>query len=91
MVDAELLVADLVALHAQNLLTLVMGPPSRRADELDGARLSVVEDVDDILEGLVGCLGEHEEDVDEHSETENGEQHIGLPGDVVERGRHEES
>lgn len=63
------------------------GLPGRLAQVLDGAGLGIVKDVRHLLEGLVGRLGEAKEDVPEHGEAKDGEEHVRLPRDVGERGR----
>lgn len=43
--------------------------------------LGVIKDLLNLLEGFVGCLGEHEQDVQEHGGAEDGKEDVGLPGD----------
>lgn len=79
---------ELVLFEAHNCGAGVPCLPGRLANELDGTGLGVVKDVRDLLEGLVGRLGEHEEHVPEHAEAEDSKQDVGLPGDVCKCGWH---
>jgi len=76
-----------IALHTGGLAGEVLGLPGRSADVLDAVR--VLEHCVDLLEGFARSLGEHEEDVDGHGDTEHAEDDIRTPGDVDE-GRRDE-
>ncbi len=61
--------------------------PGGGADALDATWIQ--KDGLDLLERLVGRLGEQEEDVDEHGHQKDAEEDIHFPGDVDEGGRDE--
>lgn len=84
-----LLLAEVVALLPEDSGAGVMGLPGRGSEELDAAGLGVIEDLVDLLEGLIGGLGEDEEDVDEHGGAEDGEEDVSPPGDLLKRRGHE--
>lgn len=66
-----------------------VGLPRRGPKESDAAWGLVAEDLLDLLERFLRSLGEQEEDVDEHSGTEDREDDVDLPSDVCKCGRHE--
>lgn len=66
---------------------LVPSLPGRLTDERNTGGIG--EDGLDVLEGLTGGFGEHEEDVQEHGGTEDTEENVDLPLDVDEGRGHE--
>ena len=63
--------------------------PSWRTNILETARRGVIEDLLDLLEGLLTGLGEEEEHVEEHCYAEDAEYDVDFPSDVGKCGRDE--
>jgi hypothetical protein len=63
--------------------------PGWRTKILEAARRSVIENLLDLLEGLLGGLGEDEQHVEEHCYAEDTEHDVDLPSDVGKCGRDE--
>ncbi len=76
-----------MSLHVQDPLMIDPGLPSGCANPLDA--MWIKEDGFDLLEGLGGGLGEHEEDVDEHGDEEDAEEDVDSPRYADEGGRDE--
>lgn len=67
-------------------VSIDMGLPSGSADVFDAARSAVVEDLLNLLKGLLARLWEHEENVDKHSGKEHSKKDVNLPANVNKRG-----
>lgn len=63
--------------------------PSRSTNVLD--TIGIFKDMSRLLESLSSCLGEHEEDMNEHGDIENTEDNVTLPSNVLKRDRCEKT
>lgn len=79
----------ITTLRSNSALGIVLGLPGRRTDVRDA--VGVLEDMLDLFQGLARCLGEEEEDVQEHGGQENTEDDVGLPTDGGEGDGDEET
>lgn len=82
------------SIHGELLLNIQLAPldahsvpvdvslPGWRSDVPDAARGGVIEDLLNLLKGFLRSLWEHEVDVPEHGETEDGEYNVDSPFDV---------
>jgi hypothetical protein len=63
--------------------------PGWRTNILETAWRGIIEDLLDLLEGLLAGLGEEEEHVEEHRYAEDSEYDVDFPSDVGKCGRDE--
>ena len=83
----ENLLQALAVLESLGVSVVGASLPGRSAEVFDA--VGILEHFVDLLEGLAGRLGKHEEHVDGHGDAEDGENDVSLPFDLHERWRHE--